>query len=737
MTASAGTAATHPTTWRRQLQMPALQPGDGVVVVLAAVMLLLPAVGVPHEYLLQDTLKSMIAAMGTLGAAWLLLWLHRHDSQALQWHRLVWLPLLLAAYALGSMAWSHTYLAGVEAVRWSVFALLLWVGLNSLSLERLPWLAAGIHWGAVLASLWTALQFWFDLRLFPQAAIPASTFVNRNFFAEFVVGTLPFSVLLAARAQGSGQLVLRVFTSAFNVLAILMTGTRSALLAVLLLALVLPLILYLYRDRFEFPRWSRAQQGLAMLVLLGTVLGLGSIDTRNPDLLAERLGSTGPGHALLRLRSLTQADEYSTGSAGFRLAMWRATGRLIADHPLAGVGAGAWEIAIPPYQASGTQLETDYYAHNEVLQLLAEYGLVGWLFLLALVAYLLRAAWRTWREGQAAGPGAQEAPWRAMTLAALLAFLLVSSAGFPWRLAATGALFALCLGLLGASDGRLDRLTRPAAPARPWPPGSVPALLVLVMAGMVLTGWISVQAAACESRLIGALKIAVGIGQSADPGSARNVARKADMLRLVREGIAINPHYRKITPLVADELARRGDWANALWIWQSVVDSRPNVVALLSNVAQAHAQLGDLGQARAYYERARAIQPEAPVVHTLEVILLQHSGQEAEAARLSRIYLRLPQVDLDLVHNAYVLALRTRDWELAMEALNQRRQRWPKLEVDSWYKLGQLYARPELNDPVRAQQAFQAALDAAPPPFRDKVRAVIPQPYREALRSPR
>jgi len=711
-----------------------LRPGDGVALLLAVLMLLVPAVGVPHEYILQDTLKSMMVALGALGAAWLLLWQNRQRCEALQWHGLLWLPLLLMVYALGSMAWSHTYLAAVEAVRWFVFALLLWVGLNTLSLERLPLLATGIHWGAVLASLWVALQFWFDFRLFPQAVVPSSTFVNRNFFAEFVVSTLPFSVLLAAQARGTGQIALRVFTSAFNLLAVLMTGTRSALVAILLLLLVLPVILFLYRDRFEFPGWRRFQKLLAVLILLGTVFGLGSIETRNPVLLAERFGGTGPERSLMRLRSLGDRNEYATGSSSFRLVMWQATGRLMVDHPLIGVGAGAWEVAIPRYQTQGTQLEADYYAHNEILQLLAEYGLVGWVFLLALVSYLLRAAWITWRLGQRE-PGGQEAPWRAMTLAALLAFLLVSNAGFPWRLAGTGALFALCLAILGASDLRLAQGQRHSwIPSLPWRPRMVRVMLVLLTACMAVAVWISLQAAACESRLVGALQIAIGINQSGDPMNPRHDGRKAEMLRLVREGIAINPHYRKITPMVADEMVRWGDWRNARWIWESVAASRPQVTALLANVSLAYVQTGELDKARDYFERARAIQPEAPVVRALEVLLLARSGQEVEAAQLSRTYLQLERVELDLVNNAYLLGLRTRDWDLSIEALQQRRRRWPTLEVDSWYKLGQLYARPELHDEVRAQQAFQSALDATPAPLRDQVRLAIPQPYRSKLR---
>ena len=94
-------------------------------------------------------------------AAGLLFFLHqRKQTNALRWHGVMWLPLGLMAYALGSMVWSHTYLGGVEAIRWFVFSLLLWLGLNTLSHERAPQLTEAIHWGAVVASIWTALQSW-------------------------------------------------------------------------------------------------------------------------------------------------------------------------------------------------------------------------------------------------------------------------------------------------------------------------------------------------------------------------------------------------------------------------------------------------------------------------------------------------------------------------------------------------------------------------------------------------
>ena len=61
-------------------------------------------------------------------------------------------------------------------------------------------------------------------------------------------------------------------------------------------------------------------------------------------------------------------------------------------------------------------------------------------------------------------------PVRATLLAALLALFIVSNVGFPWRMAATGALFALCLGGLAASEARLVTLSRWAVIRLRWSP---------------------------------------------------------------------------------------------------------------------------------------------------------------------------------------------------------------------------------------------------------------------------
>ena len=91
---------------------------NGAALLLSLMMLMVPAMGVPHEELLQDTLKSIGVSFFALAASFTYFWQQRKQSVAVTWHGLMVLPVGLVVYALGSMAWSHTYLGGVEVIRW-------------------------------------------------------------------------------------------------------------------------------------------------------------------------------------------------------------------------------------------------------------------------------------------------------------------------------------------------------------------------------------------------------------------------------------------------------------------------------------------------------------------------------------------------------------------------------------------------------------------------------------------
>jgi tetratricopeptide (TPR) repeat protein len=249
------------------------------------------------------------------------------------------------------------------------------------------------------------------------------------------------------------------------------------------------------------------------------------------------------------------------------------------------------------------------------------------------------------------------------------------------------------------------------------------------MDALALAAYITQQAAESEYKIVRATKIALTISASGDPNNPKWNRNKAEMLQLIRQGIAINPHYRKITPMVADELARWGDWKNATWIWESVLSSRPHVIAIMSNIARGYASLGKPAEAIAWLERAKKIQPRAPAVRSLEVILLSRSGQEARALELARQAIADNIYDFDLANAGFYLGWRSGDYALAAQSMQLRMVGWPATRVQGYMQLGDMYAQAA-KDPEKAVAAFRQALALAPAAERQGLLQRIPPAYR-------
>ncbi|MEP6771657.1 MAG: hypothetical protein ABI893_07660, partial [Polaromonas sp.] len=293
-------------------------------------------------------------------------------------------------------------------------------------------------------------------------------------------------------------------------------------------------------------------------------------------------------------------------------------------------------------------------------------------------------------------------------------------------------IFALALALLAASDSRLGVQGKLAAQNIAWKPVYSKVLGITLMFGLALAIYTSQQAAVAERKIVVAVKLALTITQSQDVNNPRWDPAKLKMLELINEGIDINPHYRKLTPMVADELARWGDWRNAVWIWESVVASRPYVVALMTNIARGYAQMGAMKQAFEYLDRCKKLQPTALSVRSLEVMLLSRTGKMAEAYTLVKNYLAEGTYDYDLLNAAWILGVKNGDYDLAIQGMELRNKNFPVQQVDGLIKLGYLYAFQK-KDEAKALEFYKAAMTASAEKDREATRQHIPPDYRPKL----
>ena len=702
---------------------PSAPPSNWPVNILAAMMFLIPAVGVPNEYVLQDTLKSAIAAFGILLAALVFFWQQRERTAPLVWHPMLWLPLLLMAYALGSMMWSHAYLAGVEAIRWFLVSLLMWLLFNTVHAGNNSRLLWGLHWGAFVASVWVALQFWFDFKLFPQAAPPASTFVNRNFFAEYAVSVLPISVYLLLAQPYSRWVGWIALTVAFDLVAILMTGTRSALLALAVTTPLMVLATMRYRHVMACANWSRTQRAMIAAIALAAIAILGSIPSGNAEI---GVGRTPLAQGNARSASMGAALHGKDYSFSTRLEMWKSTARMIMANPWSGVGAGAWEIHSPLYQRKDTSLEIDFYAHNDHLQLLSEYGaIVGGLTLAVLFAHALRSVASIVRRTPR--PRYPLDALSGMAAISLLALLLVANAGFPLHLAAGCTLLALAL---ANTAGRVGNATRGKLWHLSWSTTSRPAVLTVLVVLLGVTLVVTQRAMQGEYLLVRSINTYAEIVREAQrPGNDTNALHSA-MVEDIQSGMALVPHYRKLLTESGDHLVSMGDWANVVPVWETVAQSRPNIPAVWTILAIAYARTQQHELASTALAQVQRLRPNDLRTTTLEIQLKKEAGDLVAAKELLQSFLSRGIFSYDMLQLAYVVGYQTQELSLAIQAMELRNAGWPGEAPDGHMRLGKLYADPRLNDDKKALAHFAQGLQSVPVNEQENYLAQIPEKYR-------
>lgn len=193
--------------------------------------------------------------------------------------------------------------------------------------------------------------------------------------------------------KGGPHLIAAFLAFGLALLATLTGSTAAAGIALSLFAVSLPLAYY-----FGFPgsRGSRrriiAVTGAAMLVSAAAILAM--VDLKP---VLERLQ--------------IKAAAYQQVGTDDRAPLRRATWALINDggwqgRAWVGYGAGSYRWISPPYQAQQKELQRDgklfyraIHAHNDWLEMLADWGVLGLLPVLAALAWLGRRLVRAFHAG--------------------------------------------------------------------------------------------------------------------------------------------------------------------------------------------------------------------------------------------------------------------------------------------------------------------------------------------------
>ena len=292
-----------------------------------------------------------------------------------------WIPIVLSGFS--AVMPQKTWMTALETLRFLPFSLFVAWALRKAAAWR-----ALIHAVAAVCALWVIdawMQFFtgYSLGGAPELERLSGIFGADNLKLGPVLAVLSPFFLLAARERAGRLGLLIAFISIL--LPILMAGSRAAWLSFALVTVV-----FGWRETRSYRRFFP----LILGVLLGIALSAGLM-LRDSERFDARIEKT-----LLVFKGTEQAvDEASAG----RLRIWHAAARMIEAHPLTGVGARGFRYDYAEHAVVGDAFvdqktgEGASHAHQIVLEVLAETGMMGLIFWL----YGAWQAIRAWRRASA------------------------------------------------------------------------------------------------------------------------------------------------------------------------------------------------------------------------------------------------------------------------------------------------------------------------------------------------
>ncbi|HEV2695936.1 MAG TPA: O-antigen ligase family protein [Verrucomicrobiae bacterium] len=334
-----------------------------------------------------------------MGAGVFMLWAARlglSPKTKLLWPPLAWVVLVFAVYAVGRYFTADIeFVARVEVIQVLFLAFMFFAVVNNLrGQDETEWVSYTLIALASLVACYAIGQMlshsdrvW-DVYT-GDFARASGTYISPNHLAGFLEMILPLA------------------------LAFLLVGKMKIIPRILLGYAVITVALGL---SMTFSRAGWVSAAVGVVLVLGVLLGHRNHRWRAMILLAVMLigGGVFVSHYLSKLEGFTHhvqiKDVAGPGNYDWtsRLKMWDAAERMWLDHPWWGVGPAHFDYRFREYRPADLQARPDR-CHNDYLNLLADWGAVGGVIVLAGIGIFIIGLFKTWphvrREENAFGSG--------------------------------------------------------------------------------------------------------------------------------------------------------------------------------------------------------------------------------------------------------------------------------------------------------------------------------------------
>ncbi len=475
--------------------------------------------------------QDFLIAMGLcviLSILWIArIWISR--TFKLLWPPVCWAGLAFLIYAVARTQQADVeYIARLEFLRLLVCALVFFSAMQAFrSRTSVRTLVFALAVLAVLSSIYAGYQSAIDPDHVLGLTRPQGNtygrrgsgfFISPNSFALMLALIIPLIVSFATMSRLPALTRLILGYSIVPLIAGLgLTLSRSGWIATAAASLVLGAVLIRMRGR-------RATVAVILVVMLASG---GALLSRS-DTIKVRLART-----------------FNYGvSKNDRYEYWNTAWDMWLSRPWTGVGPGHFDVRYRQFRSIGVQARPEH-AHNDYLDLLADWGAIGGIIALAAAALLLSGVQQTWRalrENTREGSGRSDRV--ALTLGlgcAAVAWAFHSIFDFPVHVPGLAIMGSALAGILA---GQLRQAT-PRCRFEPGPTGRL-ALTVLIAAPTAYLAW--------QGVILGSQHLALSRASRPDATFEEKVAGLEKAARIVPSNPA--------APYALAELHRTKSWEN-------------------------------------------------------------------------------------------------------------------------------------------------------------------------------
>ena len=267
--------------------------------------------------------------------------------------------------------------------------------LSTFQWEKTKTLIPFFFWSGFGVALIGLLQFFMDIQWIPQVRPPSSTFGHKNVAIHYIMMTLPAGISIFLTLKNKLKNSCYGVALSFILLYIYTTYTRAGWVVLLFMFTCLSILLFYDYQKGITPVWY---SGKIVPFLVGIIIGLILLNGSNSgnqknfsSAIEHMAGATQSVFQQMKQISNDSNNSEIDNSFTGRIEVWINSLAMAKDYPLTGVGVGNYRIHFEQYQNQVVksswvgEIYRVFNAHNDHIQFLAEFGLIGlclWFFLL-------------------------------------------------------------------------------------------------------------------------------------------------------------------------------------------------------------------------------------------------------------------------------------------------------------------------------------------------------------------